>query len=99
MYNLGDGHGGPYISTNLEGHQSNLLFWWRADLVVGSGWTSTNSFRTRSSGLPSRCVSRCSCLPSRSCVTVTVHGGVTTKTGPPTVSDSESESESEQDSE
>ena len=31
MYNLGGGHGGPYISANLEGHQSNLLFWWRAE--------------------------------------------------------------------
>ena len=29
MYNLGGGHGGPYISSFLEGHQSNLLFWWR----------------------------------------------------------------------
>ena len=56
------------------------------NLVVGSGWTSTNSFRTRSSGLPSRCVSRCCCLLSRSCVTVTVCGGVTTKTSPPTES-------------
>jgi hypothetical protein len=27
MYNLGDGHGGPYVFANLEGHQSNLLFW------------------------------------------------------------------------
>jgi hypothetical protein len=31
MYNLGGGHGGPYKSANLEGHQSNLLFWWRAE--------------------------------------------------------------------
>jgi hypothetical protein len=31
MYNLGDGHGGPYVFANLEGHQSNLLFWWRAE--------------------------------------------------------------------
>jgi hypothetical protein len=29
MYNLGVGHGGPYLSTNLEGHQSNLVFWLR----------------------------------------------------------------------
>ena len=25
MYNFGVGPGGPYISANLEGHQSNLL--------------------------------------------------------------------------
>ena len=31
MYNLGVGHGGPYISANLEGPQSNLLFWGRAE--------------------------------------------------------------------
>ena len=31
MYNLGGGHRGPYKSANLEGHQSNLLFWWRAE--------------------------------------------------------------------
>ncbi len=31
MYNLGVGHGGPYISANLEGHQSNLLCWGRAE--------------------------------------------------------------------
>ncbi len=32
MYNLGGGpQGGPYVSANLEGHQSNLLFWWRAE--------------------------------------------------------------------
>jgi hypothetical protein len=28
MYNLGVGHRGPYKSVNLEGHQSNLSFWW-----------------------------------------------------------------------
>ena len=27
MYNFGVGHGGPYKSANLEGHQSNLLLW------------------------------------------------------------------------
>ena len=27
MYNLGGGPRGPYKSANLEGHQSNLLFW------------------------------------------------------------------------
>ncbi len=27
MSNFGVGHGGPYKSANLEGHQSNLLFW------------------------------------------------------------------------
>ena len=32
MYNFGVGHGGPYKSANLEGHQSNLLLW-------GSGWS------------------------------------------------------------
>ena len=31
MYNFGVGPGGPYISANLEGHQSNLLFWGRAE--------------------------------------------------------------------
>ncbi len=31
MYNFGVGHGGPYISANLEGPQSNLLFWGRAE--------------------------------------------------------------------
>ena len=31
MYNLGVGPRGPYISANLEGHQSNLLFWGRAE--------------------------------------------------------------------
>ena len=31
MYNFGVGHGGPYKSANLEGHQSNLLLW-------DSGW-------------------------------------------------------------
>jgi hypothetical protein len=31
MYNLGDGHRGPYISANLECHQSNFLFWLRAE--------------------------------------------------------------------
>ena len=31
MSNLGVGPGGPYISANLEGPQSNLLFWGRAE--------------------------------------------------------------------
>ena len=31
MYNLGVGPGGPYKSANLEGPQSNLLFWGRAE--------------------------------------------------------------------
>ena len=31
MSNLGVGPGGPYISTNLEGPQSNLLFWGRTE--------------------------------------------------------------------
>ena len=31
MSNLGVGHGGPYKSANLEGPQSNLLFWGRAE--------------------------------------------------------------------
>ena len=31
MSNLGVGPGGPYDSANLEGHQSNLLFWCRAE--------------------------------------------------------------------
>ena len=31
MYNLGGGPGEPYKPANLEGHQSNLLFWWRAE--------------------------------------------------------------------
>ena len=31
MYNLGVGPRGPYISANLEGLQSDLLFWDRAE--------------------------------------------------------------------
>jgi hypothetical protein len=35
MYNLGVGHGGPYISANLEGRQSiyilMYIFWWRTE--------------------------------------------------------------------
>ena len=31
MYNFGVGPRGPYISANLEGPQSNLLFWGRAE--------------------------------------------------------------------
>ena len=31
MYNLGVGPGGPYKSANLEGPQSNLLFWGRSE--------------------------------------------------------------------
>ena len=36
MYNLGDGHGGPFVSANLEGHQSiymlMYLFWWKTEV-------------------------------------------------------------------
>ena len=31
MSNLGVGPRGPYISANLEGPQSNLLFWGRSE--------------------------------------------------------------------